>query len=679
MATRATGSSDGRPRTAVPRTAGSESQRWSEEDYDDDDDPGMFSFARPTTGEQNSNSTNPSYSHQYPSQSFPSNDNLTSNPFSFALPTLPENSNFSSDPSYPSVPPTAATSDPVLSPAAAYALSNYSSPSGPRKRTSFSAPDSPSYIVGNPYEDRLRQEELRRSSTQSSRDKIEALDSNWADQQNLSYALTPDGQAIMLNEMGEPIRLATSREQKMLADMGVSDYVPYRIDQEYDEEEEDSPYPEVRASVSNIDDPEMPVLTFRAWIIGLFFCIVVSALNCFFNFRYPAPLISPILIQLLSYPLGKLFARYLPITSWRFPRWSQKLGLPHEFSLNPGPFNIKEHTILVIMGNISTTAAYGLTFSVASDKFYGVTQGAGFDILLVLTTQVVGFGAAGLCRRFLVWPAGMIWPQNLVFCTLLNTLHAEDEDDGGGITRFRFFLYVFCGAFAWFFLPGTSHRFSCLSSMLLIQLCFSRFPLRRSLRFLMGLLDRTKYVLSLPNSLRSQPDIVANRQRRRQSTLRSFVGTRNGIIHFRLESNRLPRISSRCSLVGRGERVLWICSRFLVYRSDHVLPQRLFFSFYFRHTRPSLILSSLTRSGIQLTSQCQHHKSSIDLAHLTTLHSSSIRFRSNSTKPRTKHIHRSTFQSLTPLSMGLLLCSQPPSLSTLSSITAKTSSVRFDA
>jgi hypothetical protein len=35
-------------------------------------------------------------------------------------------------------------------------------------------------------------------------------------------------------------------------------------------QEEDSPYPEVRASVSNIDDPDMPALTIRMWVIGLF-------------------------------------------------------------------------------------------------------------------------------------------------------------------------------------------------------------------------------------------------------------------------------------------------------------------------------------------------------------------------------------------------------------------------
>ena len=53
-----------------------------------------------------------------------------------------------------------------------------------------------------------------------------------------------------------------------------------------EEEEEDSSYPESRASVSNVDDPEMPALTFRMWDIELVLCMVGSG---FFNFRQPAP------------------------------------------------------------------------------------------------------------------------------------------------------------------------------------------------------------------------------------------------------------------------------------------------------------------------------------------------------------------------------------------------------
>lgn len=53
------------------------------------------------------------------------------------------------------------------------------------------------------------------------------------------------------------------------------------------EEEEDSPYEEVRASVSNMDDPDMPVLTFRMWFIGIFLTVGSAAVNTFFNFRSP--------------------------------------------------------------------------------------------------------------------------------------------------------------------------------------------------------------------------------------------------------------------------------------------------------------------------------------------------------------------------------------------------------
>jgi hypothetical protein len=80
----------------------------------------------------------------------------------------------------------------------------------------------------------------------------------------------------------------------------------------------------------------------------------------------------------------------------------------------------------------------------------------------MLATQLTGFGIAGICRRFVVWPASMIWPQNLVVCTLLNTLHAEDDDPGTGMTRYHFFLWATLGAFCYQFLPG--FLFTALSS-----------------------------------------------------------------------------------------------------------------------------------------------------------------------------------------------------------------------
>jgi len=56
----------------------------------------------------------------------------------------------------------------------------------------------------------------------------------------------------------------------------------------------------------------------------------------------------------------------------------------------------------------------------------------------------------------------MVWPQNLIVCTLLNTLHAEDDEGNGGLSRFRYFIYVITGAFFWWFVPG--YLFQALST-----------------------------------------------------------------------------------------------------------------------------------------------------------------------------------------------------------------------
>ncbi|KAF8321391.1 oligopeptide transporter [Cantharellus anzutake] len=229
-------------------------------------------------------------------------------------------------------------------------------------------------------------------------------------------------------------------------------YYPSYFDGELEEEEEDSPYPEVRASVSNIDDPEMPVLTVRMWILGLTLCVVAASANTFFNFRFPAQFIAPTVLLLIAHPCGKFLAYSMPINVYtlRLPLWLNR----YEINLNPGPFNIKEHVLIYIMTNVSVFPAYAMNAVVVADLYYGIRRGFGFNILVVLGNQLAGFGIAGICRRFLVWPASLIWPQNLVACTLLNTLHAEDEEQSQGMTRYRFFLYVSIVAFFYVFLPG---------------------------------------------------------------------------------------------------------------------------------------------------------------------------------------------------------------------------------
>lgn len=66
------------------------------------------------------------------------------------------------------------------------------------------------------------------------------------------------------------------------------------------------------------------------------------------------------------------------------------------------------------------------------------------------------FGLAGLARRWLVYPAALIWPSSLSSTVLFRALHepqSRSPANGWTITRYRFFIYLTIGAFSWFWFP----------------------------------------------------------------------------------------------------------------------------------------------------------------------------------------------------------------------------------
>jgi hypothetical protein len=65
-----------------------------------------------------------------------------------------------------------------------------------------------------------------------------------------------------------------------------------------------------------------------------------------------------------------------------------------------------------------------------------------------MSTQLVGFSIGGIFKRFVVAPPSMIWPETLLTAVLFNTLHGQETSGTqacGGISRLRFFSYVFIG------------------------------------------------------------------------------------------------------------------------------------------------------------------------------------------------------------------------------------------
>ncbi|SOV01556.1 oligopeptide transporter 6 (opt6) [Ustilago sp. UG-2017a] len=213
-----------------------------------------------------------------------------------------------------------------------------------------------------------------------------------------------------------------------------------------DDLEEDSPYPEVRAAVSNVDDPSMPVMTFRTWLLGMLFTIVIPGVNQLLSYRYPTVTITSFVAQLLAYPMGCFMARLLPTKAFKTPFGS--------FTLNPGPFNVKEHTVITVMSNVTYQRAYASNVSAVQRITYGFDWGFGYIILLVLSSQLIGFSMAGFFRRWLVWPAAMIWPANLGNTALFTALHRQVDTGSSHMSRYKFFMIACACAFAWYFVPG---------------------------------------------------------------------------------------------------------------------------------------------------------------------------------------------------------------------------------
>ncbi|PSR91409.1 Oligopeptide transporter like [Actinidia chinensis var. chinensis] len=212
-------------------------------------------------------------------------------------------------------------------------------------------------------------------------------------------------------------------------------------------EEENSPVKQVALTVPTTDDPTLPVLTFRMWVLGVLSCALLSFLNQFFWYRTEPLSITAISAQIAVVPLGQLMAaKITDRVFFKGTRW--------EFTMNPGPFNVKEHVLITIFANSGAGTVYAIHVVTVVKVFYKKNITFFVSFIVIITTQVLGFGWAGIFRRYLVEPAAMWWPANLVQVSLFRALHEKEERPKGGVTRTQFFLIALACSFAYYVFPG---------------------------------------------------------------------------------------------------------------------------------------------------------------------------------------------------------------------------------
>nr|POE80451.1 oligopeptide transporter 4 [Quercus suber] len=279
------------------------------------------------------------------------------------------------------------------------------------------------------------------------------------------------------------------------------------------DEDEQSPIEQVRLTVPTTDDTSLPVWTFRMWTLGLLSCALLSFLNQFFSYRKETLIITQITVQVATLPIGRLMASVLPTTKFRIgsrefslnpgllscallsflnqffsyrketliitqitvqvatlpigrlmasvlPTTKFRIG-SREFSLNPGPFNMKEHVLISIFANAGCAFGNGPAYAVyifdIIKAFYRRNISFFYAWILIITTQVLGYGWAGLLRKYVVEPAHMWWPNTLVQISLFRTLHEKEIKEDGkkpSLSRVKFFVIALVCSFCWQLFPG---------------------------------------------------------------------------------------------------------------------------------------------------------------------------------------------------------------------------------
>lgn len=217
-----------------------------------------------------------------------------------------------------------------------------------------------------------------------------------------------------------------------------------------------SPYPEVRAVTDPFDDPSIPCETFRSYLAAVIWTVIGSFVNEFFSHRLPSISLPASVVQLFLYPSGKLLEFILP-------HWSFTIPIPFfdniQVDLNPGPWSIKEQQFASIFYSISSVPPY-VDSNIYIQKlavFYDNKWASfGYQVLLALSTQFIGFGFAGMLRKFVIYPVSAVWPTILPTLALNRALIVPERKqniNGWTISRYKFFFIVTVISFLYYWLP----------------------------------------------------------------------------------------------------------------------------------------------------------------------------------------------------------------------------------
>lgn len=216
--------------------------------------------------------------------------------------------------------------------------------------------------------------------------------------------------------------------------------------------------PYVRRVVSLTDDPDLPVITFRYFVLALLFVIPGAFLSMMSHFRTTAAPYSIFFVQIASSYLGDWWAKTLP--AWRIGIPGTRFG----FSLNPGPFSVKEHVLIVLTAASGATYNLGYTPISMAELYFNETVHPAVAIFFMWGIVWTGYSFAAIARQFLIYDPQYPWFQALCQTALFETQKKQREKPTAvSRKQTRVFWFVLLAVILWQFLP--EYAFPMLGSL----------------------------------------------------------------------------------------------------------------------------------------------------------------------------------------------------------------------
>lgn len=208
--------------------------------------------------------------------------------------------------------------------------------------------------------------------------------------------------------------------------------------------------PQVRRAVSLHDDPTLPTITFRYFLLSVLFIIPGAFLSQMNTFRTTYAPYSVFFVQIASNYVGLWLAKILPKKTLRVPFTPKAWA----FSLNPGPWSIKEHVLVTVTAASGATGNQGASPIAIADLYYGDKFHPAAAIFFMWAIDATGYSLAALARQLLLYDPEYPWFQALCQSALFETQRQNIAHPSKSARRqMHVFWLTFIGITLWQFLP----------------------------------------------------------------------------------------------------------------------------------------------------------------------------------------------------------------------------------